>query len=251
MAPSYRDGVRSMPGLSFVALDRRVVRDDPPAGRGRTRDGPARRRRCGRSRRPAAWEVNKLAEIIAATVLCGELSPGSAVVAQEWVEAQDLFGRNRPERPGFGAGRWVAVDAARRRGHDHHHPLPRGAYRFGDTAEGASQSALARAMTLAACSSRREPVRRAAAPFLEHERENRLRLLTSRVGPSQPRAVEAIAALIEAEARSGGSTCASSSRSRSLSVGSDPARMTSPVASSRPRRSSSACRVARRCRSGC
>ncbi len=41
-------------------------------------------------------KVRKLAEIVAATVLCGELSLGSAVVAEEWVEAHDLFGRNRP-----------------------------------------------------------------------------------------------------------------------------------------------------------
>ncbi len=40
-------------------------------------------------------KVRKLAEIVAATVLCGELSLGAAVVAEEWVEAHDLFGRNR------------------------------------------------------------------------------------------------------------------------------------------------------------
>src|SRR4051812_42182130 len=40
--------------------------------------------------------VKKLAEIVAATVLCGELSLGSAIVAEEWVKAHDLFGRNRP-----------------------------------------------------------------------------------------------------------------------------------------------------------
>jgi hydroxymethylglutaryl-CoA reductase (NADPH) len=40
--------------------------------------------------------VGKLTEIIAATVLAGELSLGSAVVAEEWVEAHDNFGRNRP-----------------------------------------------------------------------------------------------------------------------------------------------------------
>jgi hydroxymethylglutaryl-CoA reductase (NADPH) len=38
----------------------------------------------------------KLAEIMAATVLAGELSLGSAVVAEEWVEAHDKHGRNRP-----------------------------------------------------------------------------------------------------------------------------------------------------------
>ncbi|MCL4288092.1 MAG: hydroxymethylglutaryl-CoA reductase [Thermoleophilia bacterium] len=42
-----------------------------------------------------AGKVNKLAEIVAATVLCGELSLGSAIVAEEWVAAHDLYGRNR------------------------------------------------------------------------------------------------------------------------------------------------------------
>jgi hydroxymethylglutaryl-CoA reductase (NADPH) len=40
--------------------------------------------------------VYKLAEIVAATVLCGELSLGSAIVAEQWVHAHDLHGRNRP-----------------------------------------------------------------------------------------------------------------------------------------------------------
>src|SRR3954469_12769683 len=40
-------------------------------------------------------KVQKLAEIVAATVLCGDLSLGAAVVAEEWVQAHDLFGRNR------------------------------------------------------------------------------------------------------------------------------------------------------------
>jgi hydroxymethylglutaryl-CoA reductase (NADPH) len=40
-------------------------------------------------------QVRKFAEIVAATVLCGELSLGSAIVAEEWVQAHDLFGRNR------------------------------------------------------------------------------------------------------------------------------------------------------------
>ena len=39
--------------------------------------------------------VRKFAEIVAATVLCGELSLGSAIVAEEWVAAHDLLGRNR------------------------------------------------------------------------------------------------------------------------------------------------------------
>jgi hydroxymethylglutaryl-CoA reductase (NADPH) len=41
-------------------------------------------------------KVQKLTEIIAATVLCGELSLGSAIVAEEWVDAHDIYGRNRP-----------------------------------------------------------------------------------------------------------------------------------------------------------
>jgi hydroxymethylglutaryl-CoA reductase (NADPH) len=40
-------------------------------------------------------KVRKFAEIVAATVLCGELSLGSAIVAEEWVTAHDLYGRNR------------------------------------------------------------------------------------------------------------------------------------------------------------
>jgi hydroxymethylglutaryl-CoA reductase (NADPH) len=43
-----------------------------------------------------AGHVRKFAEIVAATVLCGELSLGSAIVAEEWVKAHDLYGRNRP-----------------------------------------------------------------------------------------------------------------------------------------------------------
>ncbi len=38
----------------------------------------------------------KLAEIVAATVLCGELSLGSAIVADQWVSSHEAFGRNRP-----------------------------------------------------------------------------------------------------------------------------------------------------------
>lgn len=41
-------------------------------------------------------KVNKLAEIIAAVVLCGELSLGAAIVADEWVSSHDQYGRNRP-----------------------------------------------------------------------------------------------------------------------------------------------------------
>ncbi len=43
-----------------------------------------------------AGKVHKLAEIMAATVLAGELSLSSAVVAEEWVQAHDDLGRNRP-----------------------------------------------------------------------------------------------------------------------------------------------------------
>ena len=42
-----------------------------------------------------AGGVGRLAEIVAATVLCGELSLGSAIVAEEWVAAHDAYGRNR------------------------------------------------------------------------------------------------------------------------------------------------------------
>ena len=41
-------------------------------------------------------QVHKLAEIVAATVLCGEISLGAAVVADEWVTAHERLGRNRP-----------------------------------------------------------------------------------------------------------------------------------------------------------
>jgi len=41
-------------------------------------------------------KVLKFAEIVTATVLCGELSLGSAVVADEWVSAHEALGRNRP-----------------------------------------------------------------------------------------------------------------------------------------------------------
>lgn len=42
-----------------------------------------------------AGKVYKLAEIIAATVLCGELSLSSAIVSNEWVSSHDAYGRNR------------------------------------------------------------------------------------------------------------------------------------------------------------
>jgi hydroxymethylglutaryl-CoA reductase (NADPH) len=40
--------------------------------------------------------VRKLAEIVAATVLCGEVSLGAAVITDEWVAAHERLGRNRP-----------------------------------------------------------------------------------------------------------------------------------------------------------
>ena len=43
-----------------------------------------------------AGKVRKLAEVVAATVLCGEVSLGSAIVAGEWIDAHERLGRNRP-----------------------------------------------------------------------------------------------------------------------------------------------------------
>ena len=40
--------------------------------------------------------VRAFAEIVAATVLCGELSLGSAIAADEWVSSHEAHGRNRP-----------------------------------------------------------------------------------------------------------------------------------------------------------
>lgn len=40
-------------------------------------------------------KVNKLAEIMAAVVLCGELSLSAAVVSDEWVSSHESYGRNR------------------------------------------------------------------------------------------------------------------------------------------------------------
>ena len=42
-----------------------------------------------------AGRVRRLAEIVAATVLCGEISLGAAIVADEWVSSHDRYGRNR------------------------------------------------------------------------------------------------------------------------------------------------------------
>ncbi len=38
----------------------------------------------------------KFAEIVAATILAGELSMGSAIASEEFVQAHETFGRNRP-----------------------------------------------------------------------------------------------------------------------------------------------------------
>ncbi|MEE9372415.1 MAG: hydroxymethylglutaryl-CoA reductase [Saprospiraceae bacterium] len=40
-------------------------------------------------------KVNKFAEIVAATVLCGELSLSAAILADEWVASHEQLGRNR------------------------------------------------------------------------------------------------------------------------------------------------------------
>ena len=41
-------------------------------------------------------KVEKFAEIVAATVLCGEMSLSGAIASEEWVDAHDHYGRNRP-----------------------------------------------------------------------------------------------------------------------------------------------------------
>jgi hydroxymethylglutaryl-CoA reductase (NADPH) len=96
-----RRGVLSGLRLRRAAPQRRLLLlgHDPVADRrdlrrrDRSRDAarvPGDARLLGRDR------VRKLTEIVAATVLCGELSLGSAIVAEEWVDAHDLYGRNRP-----------------------------------------------------------------------------------------------------------------------------------------------------------
>jgi len=40
--------------------------------------------------------VRKLAEIVAATVLCGELSLATAIASEDWVQSHEQYGRNRP-----------------------------------------------------------------------------------------------------------------------------------------------------------
>jgi hydroxymethylglutaryl-CoA reductase (NADPH) len=50
-------------------------------------------------------KVLKLAEIVAATVLCGELSLGSAIVSDQWVSSHESLGRNPPSLAAVGGGR--------------------------------------------------------------------------------------------------------------------------------------------------
>ena len=45
--------------------------------------------------------AGKLAEIIAATILAGELSMGSAIASEEFVQAHEAYGRNRPTEVGI------------------------------------------------------------------------------------------------------------------------------------------------------
>lgn len=40
-------------------------------------------------------KARRFAEIVAATVLCGELSLAAAIVSDQWVSSHDKFGRNR------------------------------------------------------------------------------------------------------------------------------------------------------------
>jgi hydroxymethylglutaryl-CoA reductase (NADPH) len=74
---------------------------DPVAHRGdlRRRHGLPTQRECLEMLGCyGAGKVRKLAEIVAATVLCGEISLGSAIVSEEWVKAHDLFGTQPPMR---------------------------------------------------------------------------------------------------------------------------------------------------------
>ena len=41
--------------------------------------------------------ATKLAEIVAATLLAGELSMGAAIASGEFVQAHETYGRNRPK----------------------------------------------------------------------------------------------------------------------------------------------------------
>jgi len=44
-----------------------------------------------------AGRAAKFAEVVAATLLAGELSMGSAIASGEFVQAHETYGRNRPE----------------------------------------------------------------------------------------------------------------------------------------------------------
>jgi hydroxymethylglutaryl-CoA reductase (NADPH) len=44
----------------------------------------------------------KLAEIVAATLLAGELSMAGAIASGEFVDAHETYGRNRPPAPDEG-----------------------------------------------------------------------------------------------------------------------------------------------------
>jgi hydroxymethylglutaryl-CoA reductase (NADPH) len=43
-------------------------------------------------------KVNRFAEIVAGTVLAGEISLAAAISSLDWVSSHDLFGRNDPTR---------------------------------------------------------------------------------------------------------------------------------------------------------
>ena len=54
----------------------------------------------------------KFAEIVAATVLCGEMSLGSAIVADQWVSSHDAYG-GTARKPQFVVARVAAAAATR------------------------------------------------------------------------------------------------------------------------------------------
>lgn len=49
----------------------------------------------GHAGRTGPGKVNKLAEIVAGTVLAGEISLASAISALDWVSSHEQYGRNR------------------------------------------------------------------------------------------------------------------------------------------------------------
>ena len=104
--------------------------------------------------------VRKFAEIVAATVLCGELSLGSAIVAEEWVE------RPRPPRPQppLAVGE-VEPERQAERGHEDQ-PDPGGDQRLGlvDVADRADEEAgRPSASRTGPARDRRRPAARAAS----------------------------------------------------------------------------------------